>query len=146
MSNRDVLAIGASAGGVHALQSLASRFSPEFPAVVLVVIHLSGEFETHLDAILTRCGPLQASFAKDGETPAKGRIYIASPNRHLLLDNHKISLGRGPRENRVRPSIDPMFRSVGLCCGGRSIGVVLSGTQSDGSAGLQALKKCGGVT
>jgi two-component system chemotaxis response regulator CheB len=145
MANRDVLAIGASAGGVQALQFLAKKFPPGFPASVLVVLHLPSQFDSNFDGILTRCGPLPASFAKDGERPQNGRIYVAPPDRHLLLEEGALRLGLGPPENRVRPSIDPLFRSVGLCCGERAIGLVLSGTQSDGSSGLLALKKCGGI-
>ena len=144
MANRDVLAIGASAGGVQALQFLAKKFHGGFPASVLVVLHLPSQFDSHFDTILTHCGPLPASFAQDGERPQKGRIYVGPPDRHLLLEEGVLRLGLGPPENRVRPSIDPLFRSVGLCCGERAIGVVLSGTQNDGSSGLLALKKCGG--
>ncbi len=146
MANRDVLAIGASAGGVEALTFLAKHFRQDFPACILVTIHLSNLFPSSLDQVLSRAGPLPAVFPQDGEEVRNGRIYIAPPGRHLLLDGHRLQLGRGPRENSVRPSIDPMLRSAGLCCGSRSVGVVLTGTLGDGAAGLWGLKRCGGLT
>jgi two-component system chemotaxis response regulator CheB len=146
MANRDILAIGTSAGGVEALRFLASKFPPELPASVLMVIHLSSQFRSTLDAILSQAGPLPASFAADGEPVQHRRIYLGPAGRHLLLDGDKIRLGIGPTENNARPSIDPMFRSVGACCGHRAIGVVLTGALGDGSAGLYALKQCGGIT
>jgi len=146
VSNRNILAIGASAGGVEALRFLASEFPREFPASVLMVIHLSSQFPSMLDAILTEAGPLAASFAKDGEKLEKGRIYIGPPGRHLLVESDQLRLGAGPRENNSRPALDPLFRSAGFCCGPRAIGVVLTGTLRDGAAGLLALKQCGGLT
>ena len=146
MSNRDILAIGTSAGGVEALLFLAAKFPPAFPAAVLITIHLPSRFRSSLDQILSNNGPLPASFARDGERPRKGHIYLAPPDRHLLLDGNALSLGTGPRENNVRPAIDPMLRSAALCCGGRLVGVVLTGTQGDGASGLWAVGECGGMT
>ena len=96
MGNRDILAIGASAGGVEALLKLARTFSPDLPASVLVTLHLSSQFRSSLDEVLTRAGPLTAGFAADGERLRKGRIYIAPPDRHLLIDGERIALGVGP--------------------------------------------------
>jgi two-component system, chemotaxis family, protein-glutamate methylesterase/glutaminase len=146
MLNRDVLAIGTSAGGVEALRFLAKGFPPDFPASVLVTIHLSSRFGSSLDKILSQTGPLAAGFAADGEILEKSRIYIAPPERHLLLDADRLYLGNGPRENNARPAIDPMFRSAAVCCGARAIGVVLTGTLRDGASGLWALKQSGGIT
>ena len=146
MSSRNILAIGTSAGGFDALRFLASQFSHDLPASVLVAIHLSSQSRSTLDAILTQSGPLIAGFAEDGERLQKSRIYIGPPERHLLLEGDTLRLGRGPRENNARPAIDPMFRSVALCCGVRAIGVVLTGTLGDGAAGLQILKQSGGIT
>ncbi len=146
MAHRDILAIGTSAGGFEALRFLASRFPPDFPASVLVTIHLPSHFQSHLDMLLSKSGPLPASFARDGETPKSGRIYIATPERHLLVLGNKLHLGHGPRENFARPAIDPMFRSVAACCAERAIGVVLTGSLGDGSAGLHVLKQAGGIT
>jgi two-component system chemotaxis response regulator CheB len=146
LANRDVLAIGTSAGGVQALRFLARAFPADLDASVLVTIHLARDYPSALDAILTREGTLPASFARDGERVEKNHIYIGPPNHHLLIEDHKFVLGRGPRENYARPAIDPMLRSVALCCGHRGIGVVLTGTLGDGASGLGALKLCGGVS
>jgi two-component system chemotaxis response regulator CheB len=146
MANRDVLAIGTSAGGVEALIFLAKRFPREFPAAVLVTIHLPSHSRSTLDEVLTHAGALPAQFARGGDAVRKGHIYIAPPGRHLLLDGDRMTLGEGPRENNTRPSIDPMLRSTALCCGGRAVGVVLTGTLGDGASGLWAVRQGGGIT
>jgi two-component system chemotaxis response regulator CheB len=146
LDNRDLVAIGASAGGVDALTYLAQEFPLDFPAAVLITIHLSSLFPSELDAILSHAGPLAAEFAVDGEILRRGRIYIAPPKRHLLVSGDRLVLGSGPRENHARPAIDPMLRSIAVCCGARAIGLILTGSLSDGAAGLSALGSCGGVT
>jgi two-component system chemotaxis response regulator CheB len=148
MANRDVLAIGTSAGGVEALRYLAQRLPREFPAAVLVTIHLPGHARSSLDEILSRAGPLPAAFARHGEPVSKSRIYIAPPDRHLLIDadGGRLLLGEGPRENNTRPAIDAMLRSTALCCGSRMVGAVLTGTLGDGASGLWAVRQCGGLT
>ncbi len=146
MGNRDIVAIGASAGGVEALCFLAAHLPRELPAAILVTLHLPSEHCSSLDMILSQAGSLPARFASEGEAVANGHIYIAPPARHLLLESNGLSLGTGPTENNARPAIDPMLRSVAVCGGSRSIGVVLTGTLSDGAAGLSALKQCGGLT
>jgi two-component system, chemotaxis family, protein-glutamate methylesterase/glutaminase len=146
MANRDILAIGTSAGGFEAMRFLAGEFSRDFPASILVVIHLPSQFRSTLDAILTQAGPLQATFAVDGEKLERGHIYIAPPQRHLLVESEELRLGLGPRENNARSALDPLFRSAALCCGARAIGAVLTGTLGDGAAGLLALKQSGGIT
>jgi two-component system chemotaxis response regulator CheB len=147
MANRDILAIGTSAGGVEALLFLARNLPRELPAAVLVTIHLPSQFPSCLDAVLAQAGRLPAQFVSDGDRLRKGRIHIAPPDRHLLIDDDdRVLLGRGSRENNARPAIDPMLRSVAACCGSRTVGVVLTGTLSDGASGLWALDQCGGVT
>jgi two-component system chemotaxis response regulator CheB len=146
MANRDVLAIGTSAGGFEALRFLAGEFSRNFPASVVVTIHLSNQFRSELDAILTQAGPLPASFAVDGEKLERSHIYIAPTERHLIVESGHLRLGSGPRENHARPALDPLFRSAALCCGPRTVGAVLTGTLGDGAAGLSALKQAGGIT
>jgi two-component system chemotaxis response regulator CheB len=146
MANRDVVAIGTSAGGVDALLYLVKHLSRTFPASVLITIHLPNHTRSALDEILSQAGPLSAQFARDGDILQKGRIYIAPPDRHVLLDDHRLSLGTGPRENNSRPAIDAMLRSVAVCCGARAIGVVLTGTLGDGASGLWAVRKCGGLS
>src|SRR5262249_12167237 len=140
MSNRDILAIGTSAGGVEALLFLVDRFRNDLPASVLVTIHLPSHLASSLDDLLNRSGSLRAKFASDDESLRKGVIYNAPPNRHLLVEGQYLSLGHGPRENNARPAIDPMFRSAAGCCGSRTIGVVLTGTMGDGASGLWAVR------
>src|SRR5688572_20575392 len=112
MANRDILAIGTSAGGVEALLALAKSFPTNFPAAILVTLHLSHEHRSVLDQLLNRVGKLPAAFAENDVKPRKGHIYIAPPNRHLLLIEDRLYLGLGARENNARPAIDPMLRSV----------------------------------
>jgi two-component system chemotaxis response regulator CheB len=146
MANRDILTIGTSAGGVEALLGLARRLPADLPASVLVTIHLSRGFRSSFDELMSRAGPLPANFALDGEPLNKGHIYLAPPDRHLIIADHRVFLGYGPRENNSRPAIDPMMRSAACCCGSRSIGVVLTGTLGDGASGLWAIGRCGGLT
>jgi two-component system, chemotaxis family, protein-glutamate methylesterase/glutaminase len=146
MANRDLLAIGTSAGGVEALIFLAGRLQHDLPASILVTIHLPSHARSSLDEVLMRAGPLPASFAKNGDLLRKSRIYVAPPDRHLLVDGDRISLGEGPRENNARPAIDPMLRSAAVCCGSRTIGVVLTGTLGDGASGLLTVRQGGGIT
>lgn len=146
MANRDIVAIGTSAGGFEALCFLAKGFNHDFPASILITIHLPLEFRSHLDQLLSAAGPLPATFATEGEVRKNGHIYIAPPGRHLLVDEERLWLGVGPRENNARPAIDAMLRSVGVCCGYRAIGLVLTGTLGDGASGLSAIEQMGGLT
>lgn len=147
MSNRDLVAIGTSAGGVDALLRLIKGFKAGFPASVLVTIHLSQHHQSILDELLTHAGALPARFATDGESVHRHQVYLAPPGRHLLLEEtNRLRLGHGPRENNSRPAIDPMFRSIAACCGHRAIGVLLTGTLNDGASGLAALQNSGALT
>jgi len=146
MANRDILAIGTSAGGVEALLFLTGNLQRDLPASVLLTIHLPSHARSSLDDLLSSRSDLPARFAQDGETLRKSRIYIAPPDRHLIVDGDRLSLGEGPRENNARPAIDPMLRSGAVCCAGRAIGVVLTGTLSDGASGLWAIQQAGGMT
>jgi two-component system chemotaxis response regulator CheB len=147
MANRDIVAIGTSAGGVDALLRIAETLPSDIPAAILMTIHMSSSFRSELDALLTRAGKLPAGFAADGEELVKGRIFLAPPGKHLLLvKGDTLKLGIGPRENNTRPAIDPMLRSVALCCGPRAVGVVLTGTLGDGASGLWAISQCGGIS
>lgn len=146
MANRDILAIGTSAGGVQALKFVAARLQRDLPASVLLTIHLPSYGHSSMDEVLAHAGPLSATFAKDGDILRKSQIYIAPPNRHLIVDGDRLLLGEGPRENNARPAIDPMLRSAAVCCGSRAVGVVLTGTLGDGASGLWTLHQAGGVT
>ena len=119
MANRDILAIGTSAGGVEALLYLTGNLQRDLPASVLLTIHLPSHGRSPLDDLLSSRSDLSARFAQDGETLRKSRIYIAPPDRHLIVDGDRLSLGEGPRENNARPAIDPMLHSGAVCCAGR---------------------------
>ena len=141
---RNIVVIGASAGGVSALQRLAADLTPEFPAVVLIVLHV-GAHPSVLPQLLEQAGPNSAAHAKDGEPLRTGHLAVAPPDYHLLLDVGRLQLVKGPKENFARPAIDPLFRSAAIAYGPRVIGVVLTGDLDDGAAGLQAIKSCGGI-
>jgi two-component system chemotaxis response regulator CheB len=143
MSHHDIVAIGASAGGLSALRRLVAELPADLDAAVLVVQHMASDHRSELPEILGRAGPLPAGFADDGGPATRGRVHVAPPNRHLLLQGDTLRLSHAAWENGMRPSVDTLFRSVAVCCGARSIGVVLTGYLDDGSAGLRALKRCG---
>jgi two-component system, chemotaxis family, protein-glutamate methylesterase/glutaminase len=141
---RDFIAIGTSSGGVDALRSLVSRFPPDLQATVAIVLHVGGH-HSHLPSLLSTAGPLQAVHAEDGETWAPGRIYVAPPDQHLVVEGSRLRLVHGAKENFARPAIDPLFRSVAAELGPRGIGVILTGLLDDGAAGLEAIQACGGT-
>ncbi len=140
-----IVVIGASAGGVGALESLVGGLPPDFPAAVLIVLHISPMHKSLLADVLSAAGPLRVAPPVDGETLSAGRIYVAPPDRHLMVDDDCVRITRGPRENHFRPSIDVLFRSAAYHYGSSAIGVVLSGSLSDGSSGLFAIRRLGGV-
>jgi two-component system chemotaxis response regulator CheB len=140
-----IVVVGASAGGVRALKELLRRTPADLPAAILVVVHIPAHTPSALSLVLAGAGPLEVKVAEQGELPKKGTVYVAPPDWHLLLEGGRLRLTRGPRENRVRPSIDALFRSAAVDFGPRVIGVVLSGTLDDGTAGLWAVKDRGGA-
>ena len=145
MATRNIIVIGASSGGIEALRTLVSGFPENFKASIFVVLHSGPGSPGVLDQILDRAGPLPALSPRDKEKFSLGHIYVAPPDRHLLLEPGVICLSRGPKENRFRPAIDPLFRSAAQVYGPRVIGVILSGGLDDGTAGLWAIKKLGGT-
>lgn len=136
--------IGASAGGVQALRTLAAGLPPDFPSALLVVLHV-GAHPSILPEVLAWAGPVPVSHAVDGEIVRPGHIHIAPPDRHMLLEGDKLRLTRGPKEHHARPAIDPLFLSAALERGPDVVGIVLTGMLDDGTAGLQAIKHCGGL-
>jgi two-component system chemotaxis response regulator CheB len=142
-ANRDIIVIGASAGGPEALRVLLSGLPEGLPAAVFVVVHV-GE-PSYLPGLLDRVSRLPVKRAANGELFARSQVYVAPPGTHLLLHGNHILLRRGPRENLARPAVDPLFRSAAASFGSRVIGVILSGALCDGTAGLRAIKRCGGL-
>lgn len=145
MPGHDIIVIGASAGGVEALMRIVGDLPGNLPAAIFVVLHIPAESPSFLPGILSRSGSLTASHPKNGAEIECGHIYIAPPDQHLLLEKGTMRVVRGPKENRHRPAIDPLFRSAALVYGPRVVGVVLTGGLDDGTAGLFAIKKQGGI-
>ncbi len=145
MAERNIVVIGCSVGGVEALQTIVSGLPENFPAAVFVVLHLSPQTHSVLPEILNRAGPLPAKHPIDEEPIRPGHIYVAPPDHHLIIEDGKVVLSRGPKENRHRPSLDPLFRSAARAYGRQVIGIVLTGSLDDGTVGLQTIKRAGGI-
>jgi two-component system chemotaxis response regulator CheB len=145
VATHDIIAIGASAGGVEAISAVVAHLPPDLRAAILVVLHVS-RGKSVLPEILTRAGRLPAQHPIDEERLQYRRIYVAPPDHHMLVSDGRIRLQHGPTENGVRPAIDPLFRSVARAFGPRAVGVVLTGALDDGTSGLAAIKEAGGMT
>jgi two-component system chemotaxis response regulator CheB len=145
LPNRDIIVIGGSSGATAPLKGILSRLDAALPAAVLIVLHIPAQGIGILSTLVSAAGKLPVCQAEDGLPIERGHIYLGAPDHHLLVSEGHMILGRGPRENMVRPAIDPLFRSAALHYGPRVIGVVLSGLLSDGAAGLNAIKRCGGM-
>jgi two-component system, chemotaxis family, protein-glutamate methylesterase/glutaminase len=141
----DIIVIGASAGGLAAFETLVSQLSTDLPAAVFIVWHISPDYPSLLPKILARSTSLPVAHVVGLESILNGRIYVAPPDNHLLVEPEFVRLSRGPKENRFRPAIDVLFRSAAWSFGTRVIGVVLSGSLDDGAAGLYAIKERGGI-
>lgn len=145
MSNRDIIVIGGSAGATAPLKQILAGLHPDLPAAIFIVLHIPAQGIGILSTVAAAAGPLPVHQAVDGLVFERGHVYLGAPDHHLLLSGNQIRLGRGPRENMVRPAIDALFRSAAIHHGPRVIGVVLSGFLSDGASGLNAIKRCGGM-
>jgi two-component system, chemotaxis family, protein-glutamate methylesterase/glutaminase len=142
-----VIAAAASAGGIQALRTLLSGLPGDLDAAVLVVVHLAPSSPRYLPEILGKAGSLPCLHPEQGQKVERARVYIAPPDQHMLVDlRGVIRLSHGPKENRARPAADPLLRSAALAYGPGVIGVILTGYLDDGTAGLMAVKQCGGTT
>src|SRR5436305_3789884 len=141
-----IVVVGASAGGVEALSELVSGLPSDSAAPMLIVLHIPAESPSLLARILERRCALPVMTAENGMRAEPGNVYVAPPDRHLLVDDDgTLQTPRGPRENSHRPAVDPLFRSAAVAYGANTIGVVLTGTRDDGTSGLNAIKQCGGI-
>lgn len=126
------------------MRTLVAKLPDTFLAPVLVVLHI-GAHHSELPALLNAVGPIPAKHAEDGEVILPGHIYVAPPDRHMIVDDGKMRLTRGPKENCARPAIDPLFRSVAENYHSDAVGVILTGNLNDGALGLSEIKRRGGV-
>ncbi len=150
MPGHDLIVIGGSAGAVEALSVLVAGLPPDLPAAVCVVVHQPAFAPSRLAEILTQAGTLPAVAARDGAPLTPGTVHVAIPDHHLLVVRGedgagRLRLARGPRENRTRPAVDPLFRSAALAYGPRVVAVILSGALDDGTAGLWTVRDRGGL-
>lgn len=143
--SRNLVVIGGSAGGIAALQTILSGLDEHFPAAICVVLHRAPGADAILERLLDQSGALTARRAEDGLERLDGHVYLAPPTDHLAVTENVLRVVHGPEENMSRPSIDVLFRSAAVCCGPRTIGVILTGMLNDGAAGLSALVRCGGM-
>jgi two-component system chemotaxis response regulator CheB len=142
---RDIVVIGASAGGIQPLIELVKSLPENFTGYIFIVVHIPSHSPSDLPSILSFSGALTAVHPKDGEKLQRGTLYIAPPDHHLLLEDDHVIVRKGPKENRFRPSIDALFRSAAYVYGPRVIGVILSGLLNDGVSGLWSIKRMGGI-
>jgi len=145
-AGRDIVVVGASSGGVKALKLFVAALPASYRGSIFIVMHTAPHSQSLLAGILARAGKLRVMKAQDAAPIEPGCIYVAPADYHLLVEPGAVSVIHGPRENRHRPAIDPLFRSAAWAYGPRVIGVVLTGQLDDGTAGLWAVKSCGGVT
>jgi two-component system, chemotaxis family, protein-glutamate methylesterase/glutaminase len=143
--HRDLVVMGASAGGVETLSRVVAGLPRTLPAAVCIVLHIAPESPSALAGILARAGSLPCRPASDGEPLIPGQILVAPPDRHLVIESDRVRLTIGPRENNHRPAVDVLFRTAARDHGARVLGVVLTGTRDDGTAGLAVIKARGGA-
>lgn len=145
METRNIIVIGASAGGFEALKKLVAGLPPDFQASLFIVWHMAPDVRGVLPQVLSKLGALPAEHAVDKEPIVPNRIYVAQPNFHLLVERDRVRVTKGPKENRFRPAVDPLFRSAAYAYGARVIGIILSGALDDGTSGLWTIKHLGGT-
>ena len=142
--SRDLVVVGASAGGVEALKVLVEALPADLPATVLVALHLPASARSYLPEILGRSGAMPVRQARDRMPLVPGEVVVAHPDAHLLVVEDHIVLGRGPQENGSRPSHDAMLRAAALARGPRVVAAILTGLLDDGAAGLHVVHRHGG--
>lgn len=140
-----IIVIGASAGGFEAIKKIIKKLPPDFATPIFIVWHISPDIRGVLPQVLNKENKIDAAHAYNNEAIKPNRIYIAPPDHHLLVEKDKVLVTHGPKENRFRPAVDPLFRSAAYAYGNRVIGVILSGALDDGTAGLWAIKHYGGT-
>jgi two-component system chemotaxis response regulator CheB len=145
MPTNQIVVIGSSAGGLEALRQIVRDLPVDFPIPICVVNHSAPQAPGLLAEILNRVGTLPAMHASDRDRLVPGQIYVAPPDYHLIVEPGMLRVTKGPRENRFRPAIDPLFRSAAQVYGPAAIGVLLTGNLDDGTAGLWAVKQLGGI-
>ena len=144
--HRDTIVVGTSTGGLEALSRLLERLPADLPASVFIVLHTHSSSSGRLPEILGRVTPLKVAYAVHGEPIERGRVYVAPPDNHLMLEHGYLHVVRGPKENGHRPAVDPLFRSAARSYGARVVGVLLTGGLDCGTAGLMMIKAQGGIT
>lgn len=145
MHPKQIVVIGASAGGIEALRTVVAGLPADFAAPICIVLHTAPQGPGLLHEILTRAGAITAVSPSSEMRLEPGRIYVAPPDYHLVVEPGRLRVSKGPRENRFRPAIDPLFRSAAQVYGPGAIGVVLTGNLDDGTAGLRTIKQLGGI-
>ena len=146
LAAKSVVVVGASAGGMQALIKLIPQIDAGFPAAILIVNHMAASSSAEpLLRELLKVGSLPCKIAIDQEKILAGQVYLAQPDHHLMISGDRIAITKGARENRARPAIDSLFRSAAVAFGNRVVAVVLTGYLDDGSAGMVAVKRCGGT-
>jgi two-component system, chemotaxis family, protein-glutamate methylesterase/glutaminase len=143
MDHRDIIVIAASRGALPVLKVLVTNLAPNLAATICIVMHI-GRHRSILPELLSRWGPLEAIHPSNGEAVERGRIYVAPPDRHMVLRDGTLRLLDTATENFARPAADPLFRSAAAEYTTRAVGVVLSGDLDDGAAGLAAIRARGG--
>lgn len=142
---RNIIVIGASAGGVTALQRLFAAFPEKLPATVGVVLH-RGTGPSELEDVLRHRSALPLIEPDRETTMRQGVIYLAPPDHHLLFESGRVVVQRGPKEHSTRPAVDPLFRSAAAHYGNRVVGVLLTGCGEDGVSGLIAITSGNGLS
>lgn len=144
-AHRDLVVVGASAGGVEALKRFVSQLPADLPATVCVTLHLASGSKSMLPGILARAGAIRVEAVYDGAPLEHSVVYVGQPDSHVVITGERISLGHGARENGNRPSVDVLLRSAAVARGSRTVGVVMTGMLDDGTAGLAAIVRHGGA-